>query len=39
MLELILHSKKRNVKIVAAMATSEMDTPINSTICKAKSFA
>jgi hypothetical protein len=34
MLALILHSKKRNIKTVAAMATSEMDTPMYPIICK-----
>jgi hypothetical protein len=38
MLALILHSKKRNIKTVAAMATSEMDTPMYPIICKDKIF-
>ena len=36
---LILHSKKRNKNTVAAMATSEMDTPMYPIICKDKFFA
>ena len=35
-LVLILHSKKRNIKNVAAMATSEIDTPTYPMICKDK---
>jgi hypothetical protein len=36
MLELILHSKKRNIKTVAVMVTNEMDTPTYPIICKDK---
>ena len=36
MLALILHSKKRNINTVIAMATREMDTPMYPIICKAK---
>ena len=35
---LILHSKKRNIKIVTVMATSEIVTPIFPIICNDKVF-
>ena len=37
-LVLILHSKKRNISTVTAMATNEMDTPMYPIVCRANIF-